>query len=136
MSENVPGADPERAVPLVTLDHLIVLARNKAESAEFLTWLLGLPPAVPQSIFLAVELGSGVTLLVKEEQRDFPGQHYAFRVARSEFKVILSRVRDRNLEFWATPRGGALRKVYTQHGERGFYLRDPAGHQLEVLTDN
>lgn len=120
----------------VNLDHLIVLARDKGESAAFLTELLGLPPARPQSIFLAIELGNGVTVLVKEVDGEFPGQHYAFRVARDRFDAALDLVAEKGLEYWATPRGGSPGEVYREGGAVGFYLRDPAGHQLEVLTDD
>lgn len=117
------------------LDHLIVLAEDRQESAEFVTWLLGLPPAEPQGIFLAVPLGNGVTLLFKKVEAGFPGQHYAFRVGAEEFAEILDRVRQAGIAFRGSPRGGQEQETYELDGDKGFYLYDPAGHQLEVLTE-
>lgn len=117
------------------LDHQIILARDKHESAEFLTSLLGLPAAEPQSIFLAVRLGNRTTVLFKTVEEPFPGQHYAFRVGPAEFRTILKRAQDMGLKYWSTPRGGGVGETYELDGETGFYFHDPAGHQLEVLTD-
>lgn len=121
---------------IATLDHQIVLARDKHESAEFLASLLGLPPPEPQSIFVAVRLGNDSTILFKTVQTDFPGQHYAFRVPPAEFPAVLRRVKAQSVEYWATPKGGEVGQIYELDGEIGFYFHDPSGHQLEVLTDS
>jgi len=118
-----------------TLDHQIILARDKSESAEFLTRILGLAPAQPQSIFLAVRLSNSTTVLFKSVSEEFPGQHYAFRVQPAKFHTVLSRVQDLGVRYWSTPRGGGVGETYDLNGETGFYFHDPSGHQLEVLTD-
>ncbi len=120
---------------MAALDHQIVLARDKAGSARFLTELLDLPAPEPQSIFLSVTLDNVVTLLFKQVSHDFPGHHYAFRVDGAAFRRIHGRVRERGIRFWATPRGDGVGKLYELDGETGFYLHDPSGHQLEVLTE-
>ena len=74
-----------------------------------------------------------VSILTIEEP--FPGQHYAFRVGPAEFRTILKRAQDMRLKYWSTPRGGGVGETYELDGETGFYFHDPAGHQLEVLTD-
>lgn len=117
------------------LDHLIILAEDKEASARFVSWLLGLPEARPQSIFLAVPLANGVALLFKQVPAGFPGQHYAFRVGAEQFPDILERVRAAGVPFRGSPTGGLEGETYVLGGEKGFYLYDPSGHQLEVLTD-
>ncbi len=120
---------------IATLDHQIILARDNAESADFLASILGLAPPGRQSIFTTVELGNQTTILFKTVQTDFPGQHYAFRVAPAAFRTILQRLIDRSVAYWATPQGGGVGEIYELNGETGFYFHDPSGHQLEVLTE-
>src|SRR5690625_2865683 len=126
---------PQRPQAGPALDHMIVLAGDKNASARFLTWLLGLPEAQPQSIFLEVPLGNAVTILFKEVEPGFPGQHYAFRVEAEEYPVILRRVQAAGVPYRSSPTGGGEGETYELKGEQGFYLYDPCGHQLEVLTD-
>lgn len=117
------------------LDHQIILARDKHDSAEFLTCLLGLPAPEVQSIFLAVRLGNSTTLLFKTVDSEFPGQHYAFRVQPAQFGTILQRAQEMGMKYWSTPKGGGVGATYELDGDTGFYFHDPGGHQLEVLTD-
>lgn len=119
-----------------TLDHQIVLARDKHESAEFLVSLLGLKPPEPQSIFVAVELGNSSTILFKTVQGDFPGQHYAFRVPPAAFPIILQRAKAQGTRYWAKPSGDGDGQTYELNGDTGFYFHYPSGHQLEVLTNS
>lgn len=126
------------AVPdsIASLDHQIIFARDKTESAEFLTSILALPPPEKQSIFLAVRLSNSSTLLYKTVDHEFPGQHYAFRVPPARFAAVLARLKARSGSFWATPKGSGIGELYELAGETGFYFHDPSGHQLEVLTDS
>ena len=71
---------------MVTLNHTIVAARDKTESATFLTELFGLPSPTPFSHFLVVSIGD-VSLDYAEVAPDAPisPRHYAFLVSEDEF---------------------------------------------------
>jgi catechol 2,3-dioxygenase-like lactoylglutathione lyase family enzyme len=120
----------------VQLDHTIVPVRDKRESANFLTDVLGLPAPVPASRFLAVEIADGVNLDFCDVDGDIRPEHYAFRVGEAEFDAILGRIRERGLPYWADPRRSRPGEIGVRgRGRgRGFYFTDPSGHFLEVLT--
>ena len=122
---------------MIQLNHTIVWCRDQRRSADFLTGVLGLPPARRFLHFLVVELGNGVSLDYYEvDEADLPvaGQHYAFLVEDADFDGILERVRASAPEIWADPgrtRAGEINRFY---GGRGFYFHDPDEHLLEVIT--
>ncbi|AXI78489.1 VOC family protein [Peterkaempfera bronchialis] len=118
----------------VQLNHTILSARNRQESADFLTGILGLSEPVPSEPFLAVPLSNGVTLDVLEVSEPIASQHYAFLVEESEFDEILGRIRQQELPYWADPFHRRPSQVNDWHGGHGVYFDDPNGHRLEVLT--
>ncbi|PTR32312.1 hypothetical protein C8K36_1011364 [Rhodococcus sp. OK519] len=118
----------------VSLDHTIVLAHDKQRSAQFLTALLDLPDPIPADPFLAVPLGNGVTLDFADPPVEVQPQHYAFRVSTEQFDVIYGRIVAQGLEHWADPHQSRPGTFNRNHGGRGVYFHDPAGHHLEVLT--
>jgi hypothetical protein len=61
-------------------------------------------------------------------------QHYAFLVDEERFDAIYQRLRDGGIDHWADPRLTRPREFNTNHGGRGVYFLDPAGHGMEVLT--
>lgn len=115
----------------VQLNHTIVTARDKVESATFLADILGLAPPTPAGHFLCVETANGVSLDYDEGWELVPN-HYAFLVTEEEFDGIFARVTARGLTYWADP-GHTQANRLNQHG-RGFYFEDPSGHNMEVLT--
>jgi catechol 2,3-dioxygenase-like lactoylglutathione lyase family enzyme len=119
----------------VQLNHTIVYARDKRESARFLTELLGLPEPKPFGPFLVVDLANGVSLdVIDAEGKPISRQHYAFLVTEQEFDAIHARILERGLTFWAEP-GKQHRNQYNTHdGGRGLYWEDPSGHYLEIIT--
>jgi catechol 2,3-dioxygenase-like lactoylglutathione lyase family enzyme len=120
----------------ITFNHTIVAAKDRQESAKFLTELFGLPSAKEFGQFLAVELNHGVSLdyaQVAESEQIRP-QHYAFLVSDDEFDEIYGRIRTRGLQHWADPRGSRPGEINHNDGGRGVYFQDPAGHYLEILT--
>ena len=120
----------------ITFNHTIVAAKDRQESAKFLTELFGLPSAKEFDQFLAVELNHGVSLdyaQVAESEQIRP-QHYAFLVSEDEFDEIYGRIRTRGLQHWADPRGSRPGEINHNDGGRGVYFQDPAGHYLEILT--
>jgi catechol 2,3-dioxygenase-like lactoylglutathione lyase family enzyme len=118
----------------VQLNHLIIAAHNKQESAHFLAELLNLDAPVSAGIFLAVKLDNHVTLDYVETPMDFPPQHYAFLVSDDVFDAAFSRIREQGIQHWADPRRARPNEINTNDGGRGVYFLDPSGHYLEIIT--
>ena len=118
----------------VQLNHTIVSARDKRESATFLAEILGLDPPTPFGPFLVVGVDNDVTLDFMEDPGPIRPQHYAFLVSESEFDEIFGRIRARGLAYWADPFHSQPGEINTHDGGRGVYWEDPNGHNLEIIT--
>jgi catechol 2,3-dioxygenase-like lactoylglutathione lyase family enzyme len=118
----------------IKLDHTIIAARDKRESAAFLAEILGLPAPVPFGPFLGVQVDNGVTLDFLDSEEAIVAQHYAFLIGESEFDAIFARIRERKLPYWADPYQRQRGRINTRDGGRGVYFEDPSGHLLEILT--
>ncbi|MCM3923528.1 VOC family protein [Frankia sp. AiPs1] len=119
----------------VQLNHTIVVARDRRESAEFLAGILGLSVGTPTGPFLPVVTGNGVTLdFATSDEPTIPTQHYAFLVSEPEFDVIFDRIRQSGIDYWADPTRRHPGETYRHNGGRGVYFPDPSGHFLEILT--
>jgi len=116
------------------LNHTIVAARDKLESATFLSEVLGLPAPEPFGHFLVVATGNGVSLDYAETADEIAGQHYAFLITEEEFDEVFARVQEREITYWPNPWPGNEGQINHNDGGRGFYFCDPSGHFLEVLT--
>jgi catechol 2,3-dioxygenase-like lactoylglutathione lyase family enzyme len=118
------------------LNHTIVAARDKHESANFLSEILGLPAPVEFGHFLVVPTGNGVSLDFADVGADekIAGQHYAFLITEEDFDAVFARVQERGLTYWPNPWQGNEGLINHNDGGRGFYFLDPSGHFLEVLT--
>ncbi|MGY1632463.1 VOC family protein [Geodermatophilus sp. SYSU D01186] len=117
----------------VQLNHTIVAAHDRDESARFLTDVLGLAPPTTYGPFAVVTLANGVSLDFMAEDPVIP-RHYAFLVTEEEFDQILGRIRARGLEHWADPFASRPGEINTNDGGRGVYWPDPNGHVLEAIT--
>ena len=117
----------------VILDHTIVSARNKEESAQFLTEILNLPEPVTWGHFAIVQVGD-LSIDFVDDTRDIQSRHFAFKVSEQEFDEIFARIRTKELQYWADPSKNRPNEINTRDGGRGFYFYDPNGHFLEVLT--
>lgn len=119
----------------IQLNHTIVHANDKHESARFLVEILGLPAAASFGPFLVVQVANDVSL-------DFAGadhgpvhpQHYAFLVGEAEFDEIFGRIKERALPYWADPSHRRPGEINHNDGGRGVYWDDPNGHSLEIIT--
>ena len=118
----------------IKLNHTIVAARDKRESAAFLSEILGLATPVPFGPFLGVQADNDVTLDFLDTEDEIEAQHYAFLISESEFDAIFARIRERKLPYWADPYQRQRGKINTRDGGRGVYFEDPSGHLLEILT--
>ena len=120
----------------IEFNHTIVAARDKRESAEFLTELFGLPSPVPFGHFLTVTLEHGANLDYADvpEGEEIRPQHYAFLVSEDDFDAIYGKINSRGLQHWADPGAHRPGEINIRDGGRGVYFCDPAGHFLEILT--
>jgi extradiol dioxygenase family protein len=117
----------------VQLNHTIVAARHKGESASFLAGVLGLGPPTTYGPFAVVQLDNDVSLDFIDDEHVHP-RHYAFLVTEQEFDEIFGRIRTRGLAFWADPFQQHPGEINTYDGGRGMYWLDPDGHVLEIIT--
>jgi catechol 2,3-dioxygenase-like lactoylglutathione lyase family enzyme len=118
----------------VKLNHTIVHARNKRESAAFYAEVFGFGEPVPFGPFLDLETANEVTLAFLETDEKIDIQHYAFLVSDEEFEQIFERVKARELDYWADPAMSVKGEINRHFGGRGVYFRDPGGHLLEIIT--
>ena len=100
----------------VQINHAIVAAYDRRVSAAFFADVFGLEPPSEWGPFSTVLLSDGAHL------------HYD-----SHFDAIYARIGERRLEHWADPQMLQPDRFNTNHGGRGVYFRDAAGHFLEVL---
>ena len=117
----------------VQLNHTIVAARDRHESAAFFTEILGLPPHTTYGPFAVVELDNEVSLDFIDDPV-ITQRHYAFLVSEEEFDQIFGRIQERGLPYWADPFEKEPGHINTNDGGRGVYWSDPNGHKLEILT--
>jgi catechol 2,3-dioxygenase-like lactoylglutathione lyase family enzyme len=117
----------------VHLNHTIVAARDKRESAAFLADVLGLEPPTTFGPFAVVQLDNDVSLDFIDDDVTHP-RHYAFLVTEDEFDEIFGRIRARGLDYWADPFERQPGQINTNDGGRGVYWKDPNGHVLEIIT--
>jgi catechol 2,3-dioxygenase-like lactoylglutathione lyase family enzyme len=118
----------------VRLNHTIVEAEDRDETADFMVDILGLDPATTYGPFRVVALGNDVSLDIVAADGPVHPQHYAFLVTEEEFDQIWDRIKERGLTFWADPFHRQPGRVNTHDGGRGLYWSDPNGHNLEIIT--
>ncbi|CAM5282792.1 VOC family protein [Streptomyces chartreusis] len=118
----------------VQLNHTIVAARDKKESATFLAGILGLEVSPQYGPFVPVEIPNGVTLDYLDSPGAITPQHYAFLVSEDEFDTIFGRIQEAGLTYWADPYHRRPGEINRNDGGRGTYFEDPNGHNLEILT--
>jgi len=118
----------------VELNHTIVHAQDREQSARFLTEVFGLPEPEPFGPFLVVRTANGVSLDYVADDPPISPQHYAFLVSEAEFDAIFGRVKARGLDHWADPARRRAGEINRHDGGRGVYFCDPSGHFLEIIT--
>lgn len=115
-------------------NHTIIAARNSTESARFFRELLELSEAPSWGPFTNVQLADGVLLQFAEPPVDIQMQHYAFLLDDALFDRAYQRLRERGITHWADPQMRRPGEINTEHGGRGVYFKDPAGHAIELIT--
>jgi catechol 2,3-dioxygenase-like lactoylglutathione lyase family enzyme len=66
--------------------------------------------------------------------QNFEPHHHAFLVDDEAFDRILTKIRAFGLAYAADPVYQKQGAISRHAGGRGFYFRDPNGHNLELLT--
>lgn len=117
----------------VTLNHTIIVARDKAKTATFMTEVLGLPPHAELGHFAVVQVDD-TSLDYVETDGDIAQRHFAFLVSEVEFDEIFDRIKRRGLTYWADPSRQQAGEINRRDDGRGLYFDDPNGHLLEILT--
>jgi len=118
----------------VDFNHTIVSARDSQASAKFLADVLALPEPRRWGPFVVVTADNGTNIDFMTVDGEIATQHYAFLVSESEFDEIFSRIRERELRYWADPAQTRLDEINHHDDGRGVYFEDPNGHLLEVIT--
>jgi catechol 2,3-dioxygenase-like lactoylglutathione lyase family enzyme len=118
----------------VQLNHTIVAAKDKHESAAFMAEILGLPEPKSFAHFVVVEMDNGVSLDFDDAHGQISAQHYAFLISEQEFDEVFARITERGIAYRPAPWPGNEGQINHNDGGRGMYFSDPNGHLLEVLT--
>lgn len=118
----------------IQLNHTIVWSSDPTKSARFLAEILGRPEPTRFGHFHVVELDNGVSLDFAHADGPIRAQHYAFLIGESDFDLVLRRIVDRGLAYWADPGRHDAGRINHNDGGRGVYFPDPDGHSLEVIT--
>jgi catechol 2,3-dioxygenase-like lactoylglutathione lyase family enzyme len=117
----------------IVLDHTIVPARDKEESARFFAHIFGLRYEGTASHFAPVQVNETLTLDF-DTDTEFRTLHYAFKISEEEFDGVFARVQAAGIPYGSGPFSPENMQINHHGGGRGFYFRDPSGHLLEVLT--
>ncbi len=118
----------------IELNHTIVPARDKQESARFYERMFGFKCEAPMGHFAPVTIPSQSLTLDFDNRESFQPQHYAFKVSEGEFDEIFGRILAANLAYGSEPWTSKNMEINHWNGGRGVYFRDPSGHLLEILT--
>ena len=117
----------------ITLNHIIVHARDPEQTARFLCEILGLAPARRLAHFTVVQVGpTSLDFLPSDEATS--SRHFAFLVSEEEFDEIFGRLRARGIRYWADPFHKEPDGINRWDDGRGLYFDDPNGHLLEIIT--
>ena len=119
---------------MAELNHTIVWCSDKQRSTDFLTDILGLPPARAFFHFLVVDLSNGVSLDYYQKDGSVSPQHYAFLVSDEEFGAGFERIKSQGLTYWADPARTKPGEINHHFGGRGVYFADPDQHLMEMIT--
>jgi catechol 2,3-dioxygenase-like lactoylglutathione lyase family enzyme len=117
-----------------TFNHTIIAAKDREESARFFRDLLEVPEAPSWGPFTNIQLTDGVLLQFAEPPVEIQMQHYAFLLDDDLFDHAYQRLRDDGIEHWADPHRKKPGEINHEHGGRGVYFFDPAGHGIELIT--
>jgi catechol 2,3-dioxygenase-like lactoylglutathione lyase family enzyme len=116
------------------LDHTIVPAHDKEESARFIARMFGLEYKGMWGPFAPVKVNETLSLDFDDRRGSFDSNHYAFLASDEEFEAILGRVQGEGVKYGSSPFDQENGEINHLYGGRGFYFRDVNGHSWEVIT--
>ena len=118
----------------MNLDHTLIPANDKEESARFFARIMGLE-------FVGIRGTHGLvavddTLTLRFDERQTGRVHLAFRVTGDEFDAIVGRLRDEDVPFGSngSRSGGFDMQVGELYGGKRIYFDDPGGQNVEIMT--
>jgi catechol 2,3-dioxygenase-like lactoylglutathione lyase family enzyme len=117
-----------------TFNHTIIAAKDRQESARLYRELLEASDAPSWGLFTNLQLSDGVLLQFAEPPVEIQMQHYAFLVDDELFDRAYARLLERGIVHWADPQMRRAGEINDEHGGRGVYFKDPAGHAVELIT--
>ena len=121
----------------IQLNHTIVPARDKVESAKFFARIFGLRfDEGDVGYFAPLRMNDTLTFDFDDDLDDerFDVHHYAFKVSEAEFDAIFGRIRSEAIPYGSEPHSRNDMKINHRGGGHGVYFQDPNGHILELLT--
>jgi catechol 2,3-dioxygenase-like lactoylglutathione lyase family enzyme len=124
----------ERNKMPAAFNHTIIASLNGTESASFYTAILEADAAPSWGPFTNILIADGVMLQFAAPPVEIQMQHYAFLVDDDHFDRALMWLVDHQIEYWADPQLKRSGEINSEHGGRGVYFKDPAGHGLELIT--
>ena len=117
----------------ITLNHTIVPARDKIESARFYSRIFGFDYVGEFAHFIVVKVNDTLSLDFDNREK-FDSNHYAFKVSEQEFDQIFERLKAENIKYGSGPFDPENMSINHNDGGHCVYFRDPSGHLLEMLT--
>jgi catechol 2,3-dioxygenase-like lactoylglutathione lyase family enzyme len=117
----------------ITLNHTIIPAHNKVDSAKFYSRLFGFEYIGVFGPFIVVRVNDTLSLDFSNKT-SFDSHHYAFKVTEEEFDEIFQRIKDEKIQYGSAPDAPENMTINHNYGGRGVYFRDANGHLLEMLT--
>lgn len=128
-----PGTDRRNTIS-AKFNHTIIASKDRLESAKFFRELIEASEAASWGPFTNITLDGGVMLQFAEPPVEIQMQHYAFLVDDELFNRAYSRLVRWGVSHWADPQMTRSGETNTEHGGRGVYFKDPAGHAIELIT--
>lgn len=126
---------PRTGAPVTAVfNHTIIASTDRERSAAWYRDFLEAQDAPSWGLFTNLLIGAGVLLQFAEPPVEIQMQHYAFLVDDEHFDRAYGKLVERGIEHWADPRRRQPDRWNTDHGGRGVYVMDPAGHGIELLT--
>ncbi len=119
----------------ITLNHTIIPSHDNVESAKFYERIFGFDFLKEWGHFAVVKANSTLTLGFMNKD-SFTSNHYAFKVSEKQFDDIFERIKKENIQFGSGPYSAKDGAINHDHEGRGVYFEDPAGHLLEIITED
>jgi catechol 2,3-dioxygenase-like lactoylglutathione lyase family enzyme len=116
----------------IELNHTIIWAKDKFESARFLAYILGVEAGAQWARFVPVKVG-GVTLDFADSAERHH-QHFAFLVGEDEFDAAFGRIRTAGVTYYADHDRSGKGEINHYYGGRGVYFDTPDGNLFELIT--